>query len=375
MKKTMILFILIIGISVFSESLITATFYNSQLTEALNEVAMQAEITILTDEYVSGIISADFTDTPVASVLTTLLMPGGFSFKKIDNKTYFVGLADPRSKAFTYLAEKKFVKLNYISPEDFIKLVPDSFLSYIKINDIDNGLIFYAPEEKIKYLTEIIKEVDKPQPDIKLNIYVLEVDKQYSNLLSGNLTSAINQNLGDSFSYTNETLTFSVNNLFQAQLKMFESENLANLVSNQCVYIKPGKTLSINILNNKNIIMNIDGKDSVKTVDNGISISILPTYYNKKIDLEVSSEISKLLGVTGNSYDTTKSNLQTKVSVKPNEMIMIANIDMNQFSDTKSGFPLLREIPILRFLFSNNTNNEGNKRLMIFINAVGGEIK
>ncbi|BBE30786.1 general secretion pathway protein GspD [Tepiditoga spiralis] len=374
MKKILSLLVLIVGTIIFSEPLITATFYNSQLTEALNEVAMQAEVTILTDEYVNGIISADFTDTPVASVLTTLLMPGGFSFKKINDKTYFVGLADPRSKTFSYLAEKKFIKLNYISPEDFIKLVPDSFLSYIKINYIDNGLIFYAPEEKIKYLTEIIKEVDKPQTDIKLNIYVLEVDKQYSSLLSGNL-STINQNLGDSFSYTNQTVSFSVNNLFQAQLKMFESENLANLVSNQSVYIKPGKTLNINILNNKNIVMNIDGKDSIKTVNNGISISILPTYYNKKIDLEISSEISKLLGVSGNSYDTTKSILQTKVSLNPNEMIMIANLDMNQFSDTKSGFPLLREIPILRFLFSNNLNSEGNKRLMIFVNAVGGEIK
>ncbi|PNR92589.1 hypothetical protein [Petrotoga sp. 9PWA.NaAc.5.4] len=121
MKKIFLSFFLILfSLLIFSQDgespKVTAMFYNTDLIEALNEISLQTGITILTDQYVSGLVTVDFVEMYLEKALDIMLIPGGFAYKKIDENVYFVGLPDPKSHNFLNLAELEIISLNHNHP-------------------------------------------------------------------------------------------------------------------------------------------------------------------------------------------------------------------------------------------------------------------
>lgn len=56
---------------------------------------MQTGVNIMPDQTVSGAVTADLQDVPLEQALKILLFGGGYSFRKVDDNLYFVGLPDP----------------------------------------------------------------------------------------------------------------------------------------------------------------------------------------------------------------------------------------------------------------------------------------
>ncbi|MDO7976608.1 hypothetical protein [Oceanotoga teriensis] len=352
-----------------SSDLISITFYNTELTEALNELALQTGKTILMDEYVAGMITADFLDTPFEEVLKKILLPGGFSFKKMDEKTYFVGIADPRSKTFTYLAEKEVMKLNYIDTQTFLQLLPVSYQTYAKVNQLNNSILFYAPKDILDYIKEVQDMVDIKIPDIKLNIYALEVEKRNYNILKSNLFKLTNL-ANSEFKFEDSKIKLTIPDLLQTEIQMYESNHMADLITNQSLNVKSGKTVNIEIKDKKNLIISSsDNKKTVNTLDSGLGITLTPTYFNKRIQIEFKSNFSKISGIDQTSFNTSNSILETKVDLNPDEVLLIADLDLNQFYNTQAGVEILHTLPIIRLFFSDDEKMDLNKRLMIFLSA------
>ncbi len=53
------------------------------MIEALNEISLQTGVIILTDQYVTGLVTAEFYDVELETVLDLLLLPGGYSYKRL----------------------------------------------------------------------------------------------------------------------------------------------------------------------------------------------------------------------------------------------------------------------------------------------------
>ena len=371
MKKSFLILIFIfLFIFSFSEEItISTTFYNTPLTEALNELGLQTGITILTDEYIAGIVTADFMDEPLDNVLSKILLPGGFTYRKIDETTYFVGLPDPRNKAFSLLADNELVTLNYIPVSEFVRILPESYLAYIKTVESKNAIMVYAPPEKIEDIKNIIEKVDIPENDIKLNIYILEIDKKYSDVFKGTVFD-FNQPSSNDFLFNNTFLSFSIEDLFSAQIKMYESNSLAKVVSSQTSVIKSGEKLVMGINDNKNIIIYKENQISTREIKTGINIEVVPKLFKGKIEAEILSNISKLTNQQNDTYDTSASSLKTKVSLSPNEYMLIADLDLQNLLEKEGSYAFTKYIPIVRRFFSDDSSDYSNKRLLIYLNAV-----
>lgn len=371
MKKSFLILIFIfLFIFSFSEEItISTTFYNTPLTEALNELGLQTGITILTDEYIAGIVTADFMDEPLDNVLSKILLPGGFTYRKIDEKTYFVGLPDPRNKAFSLLADNELVTLNYIPVSEFVRVLPESYLAYIKTVESKNAIMVYAPPEKIEDIKNIIEKVDIPENDIKLNIYILEIDKKYSDVFKGTVFE-LDGGADSELTFINSYLNFSIQDLFNAQIKMYESNSLAKVVSSQTSVIKSGEKLVMGINDNKNIIIYKENQISTREIKTGINIEVVPKLFNGKIEAEILSNISKLTNQQNDTYDTSASSLKTKVSLSPNEYMLIADLDLQNLLEKEGSYAFTKYIPIVRRFFSDDSSDYSNKRLLIYLNAV-----
>src|SRR5687767_3640450 len=78
---------------------ITNVFADTDLKQALGDMATQAGVVIVPDETVQGNVSANLKDVPLERALDIVLAPGNYSWVK-QNGFYLVGKADPASPNF-----------------------------------------------------------------------------------------------------------------------------------------------------------------------------------------------------------------------------------------------------------------------------------
>jgi len=373
LKRTITLVILsLICFSAFSQvstaPKVNSTFYNTDLVEALNEISFQTGITILTDQYVSGLVTADFVEVDVEKALNILLLPGGYSYKKIDENVYFVGLADPQSHNFLNLAETQVISLKYISVDKFLNLIPGNLHQYIKTNKETNQIVVYAPQNTIAYIKDLVEKLDKSEPYIELTVYIVETNERYSDLIKGNVFNINQQGIINSFSFTSPVIGFSIQDLFEAEIEMYEKNETANLVTKQVVNVLPGEPALLS-LKNLNSIIFTTYRNEFRNIESGIEIEMTPTMREQILQISFRTKTANLMEVKKDSYLLSESELETKVNLNPNEILLIADLDLSQLYSKSGGTTLMKDLPFLRFLFGDNQNKDESKRMMIFLTA------
>jgi len=373
MKKIFLSFFLIaFSILIFSQEQespkVTATFYITDLTEALNEISLQTGVTILTDQYVSGIVTADFVEMDLEKALDILLLPGGFAYKKIDENIYFVGLPDPNSHNFLNLAETEIISLNYITVDKFISLIPENLKQYIKTNQERNQIVVYAPGKTIDYVKDLVNKLDVAEPYIELTVYIVETNESFSDLIKGNVFNINAEGIKNSFSFSAPTIGISVQDLFEAEIDMYEKKEVANLVTKQVVNVLPEQKAKLSLKSLDNIIFTTY-RNEFRSIESGIEIEMTPKIMNEIIQLTFNTKTANLMDVTKDGYLVSQSELETKVNLNPDEVLLIADLDLSQLYSKSSGTTFLKDLPFLRFLFGDNQSKDEYKRMMIFLTA------
>jgi type IV pilus assembly protein PilQ len=376
-------FVLLISVVALSDEFVThkvtAVFYNTDLIEALNEISLQTGITILTDQYVSGLVTAEFYDVELEYVLDVLLLPGGYSYKKVEDNVYFVGLADPKSHNFLNLAEVKIFPLKYITTEKFLTLVPDSLQQYIKINKETNELVVYAPKDKISYIEDLVLQLDKNEPYIELTIYIVETNDSSSETIKGNVFKINQDGLKNNFYYSYPNIGFSIQDLFEAEIEMYAKAETANLITKQTVKVLPGEKATLYLKSIDTILFVSSYRTEFRTLEEGVEIEMTPKYLNETLQITFKTKSSNIMDIKRDSYIISESRLETKVNLFPTEVLLVADLDMSQLYSKKGGTSFLKDLPILRFLFGDDVKRDENKRLLIFLTSslfnqgVGGE--
>lgn len=376
MKKIFLPFFLILfSLLIFSQDgespKVIATFYNTDLIEALNEISLQTGITILTDQYVSGLVTVDFVEMDLEKALDIMLIPGGFAYKKIDENVYFVGLPDPKSHNFLNLAESEIISLNYITVDKFLNLIPENLKQYIKTNKESNQIVLYAPQKTIDYIKDLVNKLDKAEPYIELIVYIVETNERYSDLIKGNLfdinREGITANI-NSFTFSEPTIGFSIQDLFEAEIDMYEKNETANLVTKQVVNVLPEQKALLSLKSSENIIFTTY-RNEFRNIESGIEIEMTPKLMNEIVQLTFRTKTNNLMEVRRDSYLVSESQLETKVNLSPNEVLLIADLDLSQMYSKDGGTTFLKDLPFFRFLFGDDQKKDENKRMMIFLTA------
>ncbi|RAO98500.1 hypothetical protein PW5551_09575 [Petrotoga sp. 9PW.55.5.1] len=373
MKKMFLSFFLIIfSILIFSQKeespKVTATFYNTDLTEALNEISLQTGLTILSDQYVSGLVTADFVEVDLEKALDILLLPGGFAYRKIDENVYFVGLPDPNSHNFINLAETAIISLNYITVDKFIGLIPENLKQYIKTNKERNQIVVYAPKNIIEYVQDLANKLDVAEPYIELTVYIVETNERFSDLIKGNVFNINKEGIKNSFSFSAPTIGISVQDIFEAEIDMYEKNETAELVTKQIVNVLPDQKALLSLKSSDSIIFTTY-RNEFRNIESGIEIEMTPKMMNEIIQISFRTKSANLMDVKKDSYLLAESELETKVNLKPNEILLIGDLDLSQTYSRNGGTTFLKDLPFLRLLFGDNENKDENKRMMIFLTA------
>nr|WP_237729751.1 hypothetical protein [Petrotoga sp. 8T1HF07.NaAc.6.1] len=149
---------------------------------------------------------------------------------------------------------------------------------------------------------------------------------------------------------------------------MYEKNETANLVTKQVVKVLPGEPALLSLKNLESIVFTTY-RNEFRNIESGIEIEMTPTMMNQILQISFKTKTTNLMEVTKDSYLLSESELETKVNLNPNEILLIADLDLSQLYSKNGGTTLLKDLPFLRFLFGDNQNTDESKRMMIFLTA------
>jgi general secretion pathway protein D len=280
----------------------------------------------------------------------------------------------------------------------------------ITADTVNNTVLIYADRENYRIVESTLQQVDQPQLQVAIDATIAEVTLT-DELSYGVQVYLTSHNLGlgtDKGSILNTQATSApvsaaaatvagtvastfINSAFpgfnfligsQSQpsaildalhtvtsVKVLSNPSLV-VVNNQVATLQVGdvvpvSTGSATVLTTSNTVVNtIDYRNT------GIILRVSPRInVNGNVRLDVEQEISNVSTATATSLTPTVSERKVKssISVANGQTVLLAGLISEQQNKTRSGIPLLDQIPGLGDGFSNQDNKKTRTELIIFI--------
>ena len=162
-----------------SPILVTEILEDSDIRQAIQSIASQAEVSVIIDEQVGGVVSAIIEDETFEDGLRKILMPLGLVYSKVTEAEYLIGVADPSSPLFSRLSERVDYRPMNLSPEELVKLVPEREAKFIQAVENRNRIVIEAPPEIADSLVERLRQFDTPIPQVELEAIVCVISPEH----------------------------------------------------------------------------------------------------------------------------------------------------------------------------------------------------
>lgn len=394
---------------VYSGDKLTLNFQNIQVREALSVIADFTGLNIVISDTVSGNLTLRLKDVPWDQALDIILQNKGLDMRKSGN----VVQVAPREE----IAAREKVTLTVA--QDVAELEPlhtESFmLSYQKGTDVvslitntqqrilskrgsavvdgrTNTVFVQDTPSRLEDVRNLIKQIDVPVRQVMIEARFVSAAEKFSRSLGGrlgftdantgagfhvgggqlgnavgsvNLPGAGSGTGGVSFSLFNPAATKTLTLELMATEIEGTSKNIASprvvTADNVSASISSGTAVPYQSATSS-------GATSVSFKDATLNLTVTPQitpddHVNMKLAVNQDSVGSIYAGVP--SIDTKKVN--TEVLVDNGGTVVIGGVYTTDYSSANNKVPLLGDLPIIGWLFKNNTIVNNKNELLIFI--------
>jgi len=266
-------------------------------------------------------------------------------------------------------------------------------------DDKTKSLIIRDIPDVLNRVKAVIQELDVPVPQILIEGKVVEVSENLTKSLGGSLSffgnggtpfgfaasgGNIDSLLGsvgsESFSAAENTSSMGVEpNLsiipgfsrLKAILNIKEEEGQTKTLVSPRVVVQNGVAASFNadepFAAQTPVSGNVGGGTGIATNSANTSLSVTPTVTNDgNILLKLNLTKSDIVAV-GSASGSSQKTISTEVYVESGSTLAVGGIYSNKEEHKESGFPWLRKIPVLGWLFGSTSDVSGRSELFMFI--------
>ena len=265
-------------------------------------------------------------------------------------------------------------------------LLGDAQIQY----DPETGsLIVITDEDTNKQIDAIVKELDKPVPQVLIKVLFLEVTHtkgvDYGAEATYNHTSSdgrqdtiqsffglVNETNGGFYKILDEDLDVVIRAIADTSKLEVLSRPSVLARNNQQATITVGK--EVPFITNSRITDSGDTINTIQYQDIGIILNVTPHITPERlVELDVSPEISTLTGETVpisptvNARVIAKRSAVTQVVVDDGRTVVIGGMMEDNATETVHKIPILGDIPLLGAAFSRTEKNKSKTELLIFL--------
>ncbi|MBL0226166.1 MAG: type II secretion system protein [Geobacteraceae bacterium] len=406
-------------LSLKSSKPITLKFKDAKIKDVFKIITQLTGINFIFDDTVKDQpVSIYLENATFQQAMDLLTNMNKLHSKVLNESTVILFPATPeKSKQYNDLTVRTF-HLSYMDAKKAVNLVRTMLqVKKIHVNEESNSLVVRDTEQIIGVIEKIIEANDVPDPEVVLDVEVMEItDRNAQNL--GLLLSSYNVQLGAFNDSTNPptplsgslstvittpasgtggttTQTLGVANL----VKAFSMGGYSGFVTVPNAQYNFGKTLTkgevlsnpkIRVRNKEKAKFNVGQRVPITTttlngtlsqvnvqyVDVGVKLNAEPNIQlNNEIIIKLSLEVSSILSkeIVGGSSSPTSvvtigtRNLDTVLSLKDGETSIIGGLIQNTQNSTKQKIYLLSDIPLIGPLLTNHDDTKDKTELILAI--------
>ena len=399
--------------------LISNVFFESDLRQALADIATQAGVTIIPDNTVQGSVTAELKEVPLERALEMVLQVGGYTFAKMEGY-YLCGAPDPSNPNYPLLCSTEVVALQHTAPETILALLSGAYGRYLSIDttgaqSAEQGggvraptsagrmevgglysptrateagtqtpspataggvaryrVLITAPPHMIERIKADIALLDQPIPQIMLEAAVIEVSSQ---ALENTGINWATRWIAQDMSGAGPNLVYStVANEEMAALTALVRNGEARLRANPRVATLEGQTAELEV-GKENYFTIISGPvnfpyATLERITSGILLRITPRVLEetKEIVALIQPEVRDVSGKGENGLpEITFRRALTQLRVQDGQSIIIGGLIVETQDRTTGKIPILGDIPLIGQLFRTRSARETKTEVVIVI--------
>jgi hypothetical protein len=361
------------------------------LTQIFRDISIETGVIIAVGPGVADpLVSLDAgLGKPLKNCLKELVAGQGLFIHEKNKRFYLITSGDPASPGFMEVASSKRLYLKYITAKHLRASLPRSLQQYISSGERPNEVLIYTVPEIMKHIMEIVRKLDIPQPQVVLEVLVVDIweeageefglDWEYSDHHNSfNMTEGLGAFTGIA-RYTSVPKTQLTQILFT--LRALVSKEKASIRSRPRVATLNGKKATIDISLDEYFTIVTDAygaslRTELEVVKSGVLLEITPHIGdNGNITVDVLTEVSDIASRQNQIAGNTSGNLpiirrrkaDTRVRVKEGDAIVIGGLVETQERTKDKKVPVLSSIPLVGGLFKSKESTTVTKEVIILI--------
>ena len=318
----------------------------------------------------------------IEDAIEMVLSSNGLKKKALSENTVLVFPATPQKlKDYQELMIRSFYFTNSYAKQASEMLKTMLKAKDIYVDDRLNMLVIRDTPEVIRIAEKLIAANDLEDPEVMLDIEVLEVSRnrlQELGIIYPNQLSVVGSGTGLTLealkNVTSKTIGVSPN----PAVNFRKTTGDVNLLSNPRIRVKNNEKAKILVGDKVPIITttstaNVGISESVQYIDVGLKLDVEPritlnNFVNIKIGLEVSSLGAKTVTRNGAEVFTIGTrNANTVLRLKNGETQILAGLILDDERKNAAKLPGLGDIPLIGRLFSNQEDKKNKTEIVLAI--------
>lgn len=402
-----------------SNTPITVKMLNTKSDVVYRTVGQLAGVNVLFDpDYTPRPVTVDLSGVTLEEALEITALESKTFWRPVTTNTIFVAADNPaKRKELEQSVLKTFYLTNLSQPTELQDVV-NAIRAVLDVQRVQqllsqNALVVRGTPDQIALAQKLVEDLDKARPEVIVDIAVMQVSKDRSRTLGINPPTSATVQLQSNINSTTTTGTTGSGNsatvTTSSGSNSINLNSLANLTAQNFQVTIPAANLSfvmgasdtkliqnpqIRALDGQKASLKIGDKVPVATgsfqpgiggvginplvntqfqyLDVGVNIDITPRVHaNNEVTLKITMDVSAVTGqsnIGGISQPIIgQRKIEHEIRLKDGEANLLGGIMEDQQTKQLSGIPGLAQIPILKYLFGQTTQDHSENEILFAI--------
>lgn len=317
----------------------------------------------------------------------------GLRFLKLDDFYFIDNLTDNQKNAVNNESlENSSINENLyyiqLSGNSFDEL--NSILSLYEKNATyisqDNSAVFKASEKQFSEIISYLPNFDtKEKEQVSFKITILETETNVLKERGTEINSLLELSEHKDFKlffnmltvpYTQSSNVIKKSNEFYGVLQFLDKNDITKIKASPFLVAKNNTQVNFSSVKNLPFLSNtstytqsaVQTQNTYEYRDVGLKLTLKPVVVGDMIDVDLNLIYENLLS-TGDSLTpkTSKKELKSNYRLRKGEIIVLSGINQSTNIEVKKGIPILKDIPILQYIFSTKNKELSESILSISI--------
>lgn len=253
----------------------------------------------------------------------------------------------------------------------------------------DNSAVFKASEKQFSEIISYLPNFDtKEKEQVSFKITILETETNVLKERGTEINSLLELSEHKDFKlffnmltvpYTQSSNVIKKSNEFYGVLQLLDKNDITKIKASPFLVAKNNTQVNFSSVKNLPFLSNtstytqsaVQTQNTYEYRDVGLKLTLKPVIVSDMIDVDLNLIYENLLS-TGDSLTpkTSKKELKSNYRLKKGEIIVLSGINQSTSIEVKKGIPILKDIPILQYIFSTKNKELSESILSISIEVL-----